>query len=126
MPTLRIKDLFEDRYLAFDLKDLLLVLGHEAGDLSWKCDVEWCIAVDDTATLEDQFNGPSAIKGDDLLELAVNTRQVVDGVFEGCKAGSRTPWVKLEAIDSSYWEVTADEVVIDRFRRHFRNVEVVA
>ena len=125
MPTLRIKDLSEDSYLAFDLRDLLRVLGDATMDLWWKCTVDECIPVEGMPSLEDRFNKPAVIKGGDLLVLAASTRQVIDGIFEGFQSGSNIPWVKLEAIDSSYWEVTANDGVLERFHDHFHDVELV-
>lgn len=127
MPTLRIRDLFEDRYLAFDLRDLLRVLGPAAIDANWKCKVDECISIEgvDTLELEAEFNKPTVINGRDLIELAASTRQVIDGIFEGFEPESNVPWVKLEAIDSSFWEVTADNSVLDRFRDHFRDLEMI-
>jgi len=128
MPTLRIRDASEDRYLSFDLQDLLRVLGQHAIKASWKCKVDECISIDgmDSVKLESEFNRPTAIKGRDLIQLAASTRQAIDGIFEGFEPGSNVPWVKLEAIDSSYWEVTATESVLNRFRDHFRNFESMA
>jgi len=80
----------------------------------------------DSVKLESEFNRPTAIKGRDLIQLAASTRQAIDGIFEGFEPGSNVPWVKLEAIDSSYWEVTATESVLNRFRDHFRNFESMA
>ncbi len=49
---------------------------------------------------------------------------MIDGAFEAFHGGEDTPWLKLEAIDSTYWEVFArDSLDLSRFESHFRKVE---
>jgi hypothetical protein len=125
MKTLRISDLAERGYLAFDLNDLLEVLGERSGAARWVCCVEWCIPLEDNSAiqLEEQYNNPEGMSGALLLTLAKQTRQVIDGVFEAFEEASL--WVKLVAVDSTYWEITADDDLLDRFRLRFRKTELV-
>jgi hypothetical protein len=52
---------------------------------------------------------------------------VIDGVFEAFHCGENIPWIKLEAFDSSYWEVVSpDPAELSRFESHFRDVERIA
>jgi hypothetical protein len=125
MNTLRISDLEEGRYLAFDLRDLLEVLGERSVAARWVCCVEECIPFEDNSSiqLEEQYNNPEGMPGARLVTLAKETVQVIDGVFEAFEGASFL--VKLVAVDSSYWEVTAEDDVLDRFRLRFRKTELV-
>ena len=125
MPRIRIGDLTEHGFLAFDLADLLELLGDSARASSWRCSVDECIATENARPyLQDAYNTPKALTGTDLFALARETRQIIDGAFEAFHQGENTPWIKLEAIDSSYWEVFArDAFELSRFESHFRKVE---
>jgi hypothetical protein len=124
MKTLRISDL-EAGYLAFDLRELLEVLGERSVAARWVCRVEETVSFDGYSSiqLEEQYNNPGGMSGARLYRLAKGTRQVIDGVFEAFEGASL--WVKLVAVDSSYWEVTADDDALDQFRLRFRQTELV-
>src|SRR5688572_21984638 len=101
MPTIRIRDL-EDGHLAFDLAELLQVLGERAVFSTWKCAVEECLAREGARPdLEDMYKR-ERLSGARLFELASETRQVIDGWFEACLRGRKQSWIKLEAVDSTY------------------------
>lgn len=125
MPGIRIRDLTERGFLAFDLADLLGVLGQQARESSWRCSVEDCISTEGAhPNLADAYNSPSGLTGPQLLALASETRQVIDGVFEAFRHGERSPWLKLEAIDSTYWEVSAENPArLSVFQSRFADVE---
>jgi hypothetical protein len=58
------------------------------------------------------------------MRAAEDTVQVIDGVFEAYSPNAKTPWLRLEAIDSSYWEAwTEDPGVLDAFKHTFKDVE---
>jgi hypothetical protein len=110
LAAIRIHDRTDEGALSFDLADLLEALGKDAQRCSWKCNVGECIAQHDARLdLEEAYNSPVGLSGDELLALASETLQVVDGVFEAFRPGERHPWIKLEAVDSTYWEVFAAE-----------------
>jgi hypothetical protein len=125
MPGIRIRDLTEQGFLAFDLADLLQVLGDSARTSAWRCSVEECIALENARPhLQEAYNTREALTGTELFTLARETLQVIDGAFEAFHDGEKNPWIKLEAIDSSYWEVFArDSLELSRFESHFRAVE---
>ena len=125
MPRIRIRDLTERGFLAFDLLDLLELLGESARASRWKCSVDECIATDDEGmNLEEAYNQPQWLAGSELFLLAGRTRQVIDGKFEAFHPGEERPWITLEAIDSSYWEVSAADVrQLSRFETRFREVD---
>lgn len=124
MTGIRIRDLTEG-FLAFDLIELLEILGDSAVASSWRCSVEECISADNARpNLEDAYNAEERLTGMHLFALARETRQVIDGTFEAFRPGEDTAWITLSAIDSSYWEVfTADWFQLSRFESRFRDVE---
>ena len=125
MAAIRIHDLTDEHVLAFDLADLLAALGKDAELSAWKCSVGECIAQDGARPdLEDAYSSPVRLSGPELLALASETLQVIDGVFEAFRPGERQPWIRLEAIDSSYWEVFASSAAdLVPLRDRFREVE---
>jgi hypothetical protein len=128
MPGLRIHDENRQGVLAFDLADLLELLGDAARTSTWRCSVYEYISIETArAYLQDAYNTPKVLTGTELLALAGETRQVIDGVFEAFHCGENIPWIKLEAFDSSYWEVVSpDPAELSRFESHFRDVERIA
>ena len=116
----------QDRgFLEFDLVELLAVLGESARSSTWRCSVKECISVEKARpNLEDAYNTADGLSGTELLALAAETRQVIDGVFQAFRAGEDSQWIKLEAIDSTYWEVFAsDALQLSPFKSRFREVE---
>jgi hypothetical protein len=127
MAGIRIHDLTDEHVLAFDLADLLETLGKEAELSAWTCSVGECLAQDGARTeLEDAYGARPRLAGAEILALAAETLQVVDGVFEAFRPGERQPWLRLEAIDSTYWEVFApDAADLAALRARFREVEPI-
>jgi len=124
MPGIRIRDL-DGSALAFDLRELLQVLGPEALSSRWKCLVEQYVPADGARpNLADEYENSSGVDGATLVDLAAETRQVIDGRFEAFRRGDIEPWLRLEAIDSTYWEIFAPNADdLTRFRCTFRNIE---
>jgi hypothetical protein len=126
MRGVRIRDLAEGKYLAFDLKEILHCLGPRARKSDWLCSVEECIGHGDTDTLEASFNSGTRIPGTRFSALANQTRQIVDGVFQAFDPGASSPWVRVEAIDSSYWEVFSDDPkILSMISNAFKDVEPI-
>lgn len=125
MPIIHIKDM-RDGCLAFDLEDLLELLGGQALQSVWRCKVEEAISKTVPINLVDAYNVREGHDGLSFKKLASETRQVIDGVFEAFNLHSESPWVRLEAIDSSYWEIWArDENILKPFRARFTDVKNV-
>lgn len=127
MAGIRIHDRTDDDVLAFDLSNLLEALGKEAELSEWKCNVDWCIAKEGARPhLEDAYNVPVRLSGPELLALASETLQVVDGAFEAFRPGERRPWITLEAVDSTYWEAfAARDEDLSALRIRFSEVESI-
>lgn len=127
MAGIRIHDLTDEHALAFDLADLLDALGKQAELSAWKCSVGECISQDGArADLEDAYSSAVGLSGPEIFALASETLQVADGIFEGFRPGERQPWIRLEAIDSTYWEVFAASAAdLAALRHRFREVEII-
>ena len=127
MAGIRIHDSTDEQVLAFDLADLLEGLGSKARLSTWKCSVGECIAQEGARPdLEDVYNAPVGLSGPEILALASETLQVVDGVFAAFRPGERQPWIKLEAVDSTYWEAVASAAEdLSPLRLRFSEVETL-
>jgi hypothetical protein len=126
---LRLKDLAEGRYLAFDLKEILAVLELDARNSRWLCTELWCIpfGAPDEQGLEDRYNTGTYLTGEELTALAAETRQVVDGRFRAFRGTETEPWLIVRAVDSSFWEVfSTEQTVLDRLRAQFKDVVEIA
>jgi hypothetical protein len=118
------KDLHDGHYLAFDLRDILTALGPRVGKSQWRCDVEECISIEGIEYLEEKYNVSTPIPGKTLIELANITRRMIDGTFQAFDSNADLPWVIIEAIDSSYWEVrTDDQAALESLRKKFHDIE---
>ena len=124
MPTVRISDLGEDGCLAFDLADLLSLLGDAAAESRWVCTVEAIVSKPGVKYLDWALAGKHVYEGAVLFQLANNTLQVHDGRFEAFREGDDSPWVTLEAFDTTWWEVSSqDAKLVDSIRGKFKCVE---
>jgi hypothetical protein len=125
MNGLRIADLAEGGHLAFDLKEILAAIGPAVSTSRWLCTDLWCIPFGepDDQALEACYRTGSFIGGEELVELAAQTRQVVDGTFRAFRESAEQPWLILRAVDSSFWEVFSDDAAtLDKLRVRFQDV----
>jgi hypothetical protein len=127
VPALRIRDRTEPGRLAFDLADLLAILGEPARESIWRCHVGECVLAEGARPhLYDAFNVPERVSGRSLLVLAAETAQVIDGVFEAFRSGEKRAWIKLAAVDGTYWDVSAsDPDALRPLAARFRQVEPI-
>ena len=122
MPAVRIHDLQPDRrVLAVDLRDVISALGERALSSLWRVRDVWATG-EATAELE-TLDEDTVIAGHQLLELSQRVVQIIDGVFSAFDSASGSPWVVVEARDSSYYAVHSDEdSVLAAVRRSFHSV----
>ena len=126
MHSIRIRDLDPSGFLAFDLKDLLNSVGEASVLSSWLCRGVWATPESPPLNLDIESVSDTGVlvAGSELLLLAAGTRQVIDGRFEAYRAGDSSPWLVLEAVDSTYWEVScSDAATLELLRNSFRQVE---
>jgi hypothetical protein len=137
--------------LAFDLLDLLRLVAPEGAALAWAVQDLWAtlhepaLLPDGRSYLEFEAAVRSAPAGvrlgwDELVALAQAFRQVIDGIFVGCRDPAAIPSLGrgltpqfyatcdlvLEASDSTLWRVYArEDAVLARLRGAFRDVTEV-
>jgi hypothetical protein len=129
MRGIEIRDLSPHGYLAFDLRDILALLGERVIRSRWR-------AVGVRATgkqrsegeteLEDLSKARSWIEGEHLKRLAhEDVQQVIHGEFTGFDQGRETkdPWVVISAVRSTYYVVySPDPTVLQAIRVAFKDV----
>jgi hypothetical protein len=108
MPAVRILDLQPERGgLAVDLRHVISVLGERALSSVWRVRDVWATG-EATEELENLDEG-TAISGHRLLGLSQRVIQIIDGVFSAFDSDSASPWVVVEARDSSFYAVHSSE-----------------
>lgn len=61
--------------------------------------------------------------GTRLAELSARVDQTIEGDFQAFRTSEAQPWLVLKAIDGCYFVVvTADEELLCRLRRRFRDL----
>jgi hypothetical protein len=127
MGGVTIQDSTEDgRFLKIDLHDILNVLGWFAEESEWVISGVECVggnAADELHRLSDNNN---RVPGQTFSCLAADVTQIIDGVFKGYRKGENSPWVIIWAVNSSAYDVeTENQEILDRIRKHFRNVSEI-
>jgi hypothetical protein len=114
------------RLLAFDLKDILDLFQDKALQSDWQLSRVECTGEPACRDLE-QFSDKSVIvPGRTLVDIARNVVQVVNGCFSGIIRGESTPWIRIDALDStSFCVTTADDEIVALLKRSFKKVRDV-
>ncbi len=126
MPSIRIQDKKQrnsGRFLSFDLKDILAVIGEPTLKSKWRCTKVWCIRVIDGEPMsfrDKRFK----LSGEELTDFASKAAQVIDGRFEAKSEGAtKHPWLIIVAFDSTFYEVWSSKSwVIEKLKDHFDDV----
>ena len=117
-----ITDRKEDNSLAVNLVDILHLLGTLTEDTEWEISEVECLgaAADKMHSLSDR---QARVSGQTLLDLAANLTQIIDGVFKGYRGSGEQPWITVQAVDSSAYDVESeDEKVLMLMQQHFKQV----
>lgn len=125
MKGITIRDIDAERgVLAFDLRDILEILGEKGLVSVWTAvGVEVASGVS-AARMEALADEQETIIGNELQHLAKTVNQVIDGEFKGTLPGGTAPWIVVRAVDSSAYDVeTDDEQLLSEIRSRFRVVE---
>lgn len=128
MSILKILDCTDDGYLAFDLAEVLSVLGGDFPAFTWKIEFLEAVAKPDRGLdvleLERRIKsskGGMVIEWTELCSVADNLLQTIN-----CRITCEDI-ISVEAVDSSYWLVSCKmPEVLRRFRNHFKKVLEVA
>lgn len=105
------------------LRDLLELLGNEAVNSNWTM-----IGVeangDSAGELHRLCDSSASVPGDELLIMADNLIQVVDGTFRAFGAIGKQPWIVIRAVDGGAYDVETDsDRVLQAVRQRFSNVQ---
>lgn len=123
MRGVTINDRDEQGVLKFDLKDILRLAGERALRSRWKLtDVEALgeDAADEIHRISDRH---SLVDGRKLMKLADGVSQIVDGQFEAYDDDTNKPWLVINAVDSSAYDVQSDnEDLLTGLRAHFESI----
>jgi hypothetical protein len=103
------------------LAELLDVLGERVLLSQWLVSDLNYISIDDNDIEAFASSQNTIIKGSELLASLSKLLQVIDGEFKAFDQ-EELPWVVLKAVDSSWWEVIAqDTEVIKAIQKNFSN-----
>lgn len=123
MKGVRIKD--GDKYLSFDLLDILKELPEEFQDC------RWCVS-NVEATMKKGVLAPEPNRSFDwnwseVLQFASSVFQTIDGRFSVWGTSSEPPILVIDAVDSCFWEVcSTNNEFISRLKSRFNEVEVLS
>lgn len=121
MKAVSIWDLDERRVLAIDLVHVLLLAGPDAESSVWSCSMVEALGAG-AAQLESISDGPLT-PGANLLQMARNVDQVINGEFRAYRNPGAAPWLVISAIESTEYAVVTDsDELIARLRVKFRDV----
>ncbi|MDO1581757.1 hypothetical protein [Rhizobium oryzicola] len=134
MATLRIHDI-ENHVLAVGLYDLLMLIAPRALDSDWVVSTvkdeasgqEWFEAAGDRAEyLEAVAQNDSVLSGRQMADAAMRAGQIIWGRFTAHSPGADSLWVMIQAIDSTFYEVTTDDqTVMSAIRKRYREIREV-
>src|SRR5262245_43271190 len=108
--------------MAFDLIDILRLAERDVRTSALRCRNVECMG-----ELAEELHRVSdtgiTISGQEMLQLASNIRQTIDGNFEATRDGENHPWLVVRAVDSTlYVVITEDRRLLGRIRERFRDV----
>jgi hypothetical protein len=119
---IKVADLTSSGGLSFDLIDLVSLLGERGLRSSWRAFDVWSVQEGDDGHFEDLCQTGQLIPGAEFASALKHVMQVIDGRFEAFEEGREEPWVVVEAIDSSYFLLHAEEDILQKARARFRSV----
>lgn len=112
--------------LAVELKDILSVVGEAVSTSHWKLEGVEAYGSPAAEKLEEMSDTGAIISGSELMNLASEVSQIVDGMFSGFEEGSESPWITITAIDSSAYDVASERVdALEAIRASFQTVKYI-
>ena len=125
MKGLKIKDSRKTElgaFLTFDLKEIFSAIGDPVSVSTWRCHNVECTGENAQRLYEVSEEGES-ISGKELVQIVAGIFQTIDGEFEAYRDGKEDPWLVVNAVDSSWFEVLSmDSAVLERIRSSFQHV----
>lgn len=112
----------KNNVLAFDLIDILKIIGEKAINSTWKISDVECIGKD-AEKLQNISDYSNQISGKELFSISSNLLQVIDGVFEAYLDEENLPWLIIRAVDSSEYDIESnDKVLIAKIKNSYSTV----
>jgi hypothetical protein len=125
MKGLKIKDSRKTElgsFLKFDLKEIFSAIGEPVRVSTWRCHNVECTGENAQRLYEVSEKGES-VSGKELVQIVAGIFQTIDGEFEAYRDGKEDPWLVVNAVDSSWFEVlSVDSAVLERIRSSFQHV----
>jgi len=122
MKAVTIHDSTPNDVLSFDLADLLRIAGPSVRESTWRCHAVEAIGPQADLLHAASDNGRS-LSGDELIDIATEVTQIIDGDFVAERSNEGAPWLVIRAVDSTvYVVITNDHALIERIRAKFRDV----
>jgi hypothetical protein len=120
---LAISDRDDRNVLAFDLKDILALLGDKGLTSTWLLEGVEVVDGDAASDLHKFSESGEAVPGERLRKLAEKVSQTIDGEFSAFLDESQGPWIRIRAVDSSAFDViTTDTDVYRAIKNRFSRV----
>jgi hypothetical protein len=117
-----ILDHSDNGVLSLDLKDILL-LGSQAESSEWEISQVEALDEVEAEELHCLADKGARVPGQRLIRLASAVTQIINGIFRGYQKGESEPWIVIQAVDSSAFDVQCNKKdVIHQIRQQFRNV----
>lgn len=109
--------------LSFDLRDLLKLFKERVLHSSWRIvDLE-CLGGKAADILHQASEDGRQLEGAELMKLAIEVDQIIDGEFTALLPGESEPWVVIRAVDSSAFDVITDDAeILLAIKRNFSEV----
>jgi hypothetical protein len=113
--------------LGVELIDILCLLGKHAKDIEWEISGVESIGGEAADKLHELSDKKDRLSGRALLQLAASVNQIIDGRFVGYRKGEDRPWIIIQAVDSSAYDVyCVDNETLTKIRQHFGSVEEIS
>ena len=114
--------------LNFDLAEILACLGESLRSSTWRClNLNYTSRNEqDIPVFHDPPDEARRVTHVEFLRATDQLLQVIDGDFEAIRPGEDAPWLRIRAIDSSWWEVySTDEAALRAVRARFADVREI-
>lgn len=104
-----ISDYDDQGVLAIDLRHILTAIGEQATECRWLVDGVEAFGPD-AERLHKISGNQTALTGEELIGIANEVDQIIDGKFTAFQAGSNIPWLIVSAVDSSAYDITTNDL----------------
>jgi hypothetical protein len=108
------------------LVELLELLGERGRHSTWRLRGLEVSPSESAERWHSLSNTGRAVSGNELVALAREEAQLIDGELEGWQGEGQRPWVVIRAIDSTSWDLLCeDQRVLDEALQRFENATLL-